>query len=535
MQSTQLRTLRKEFWETKAPDDRKHAWSTPASLIVNSSEDATTMFNTAGMQPLVPYLMGKPHPTGAKRVYNIQWCIRTVDIEEVGDMHHLTYFEMMGNWSLGDYFKKEAVAWSREFLTKWIKLDPEMMSVTVFEWDNDAPRDEETANLWKELWVSNHRITYLWKSDNRRWPAWESGPCGPDTEIFYWVWEGTPPVDSNPWNDDEQWMEIRNNVFMAYYKDADGNFSELENKNVDTGMGFERLCMVLQHKDTPWVVLTEKSVYDTDIFQSLLKPLDLQKFSLQARRIIADHTRTAAMLMEEWLAPSNEWRGYVLRRIIRRMYFQWYQSNQDNVEIEHYLTWCISVLQTFYGKWFDDVAQRMLQEVTQFDKTIKNGKQMLESYIQKHSSLSTLPWAQAFKLYDTYWYPIDLTVEVAQQHGWTVDLEGYTHEVEEARKIARAWASKKFAKWVDRAAVVDGMPQTRFVWYDVLEAEGMNLLKDVTVEWQRVLIFDRTPMYAESWGQKWDSWVVTLDSGEKLQIIDVQKYGWVFLHMVENS
>lgn len=487
------------------------------------------------MQPLVPYLMGKEHPTGAKRVYNIQWCVRTVDIEEVGDASHLTYFEMMGNRSLGDYFKQESVAWSREFLTQHIKLDPTRLSVTVFEGDENAPRDDETAQLWRAQWVLEHRITFLDRHENRWGPAGATGPCGPDTEIFYRVGAWEPPVESNPWNDEDNRMEIWNNVFMAYYKDDHWNYTELENKNVDTGMGFERLCMVLQNKDIPNIVLREKSVYDTDIFQSLLEPLDSEKFSLSARRIIADHTRTAAMLIQEWLSPSNEWRGYVLRRIIRRMYFQWYQSDEINTRIWKYLNHTLSWLKKFYTQSFEGVEESIIAEVTQFDKTIKNGKQMLESYIQDHLNLKILPWEEAFKLYDTYGYPVDLTIEVAQSHGRTLDMDGYERAFESAKKTARAWSSKKFAKGVDWASVVEGMPQTEFVWYDRLEDDSMSLLKDETIAWQRVLIFDRTPMYAESGGQKGDRGVVELASGEEVQICDVQKYGGVSLHMVGSN
>lgn len=533
MQSNQLRTLRKQFRETKAPADRKHARANPASLIVNSSEDATTMFNTAGMQPLVPYLMGKPHPTGAKRVYNIQWCVRTVDIEEVGDSSHLTYFEMMGNRSLGDYFKKESVAWSRELLTSpsYLGLDTSKLSVTVFEGDENAPRDDETADLWRTQWLPEHRITFLDKHENRRWPAGATWPCGPDTEIFYRVGAGDPPLDSNPWNDDEQRMEIWNNVFMAYYKDDEWNYTELENKNVDTGMGFERLCMVLQNKDIPEVVLSEKSVYDTDIFQALLAPLD-SKLSLEAKRIIADHGRTAFMLMDEWLSPSNEWRGYVLRRMIRRLYFQRYAAGIAKESIKSYFLIIEKELKSFYWRAFDGIVDALVTEVEQFDRTIHNGQKRLEWYIADHTDSKVLPGDEAFKLHDTYGYPIDLTSEVVQSHGWTVDMDWYEKASEAAKVLARAWSSKKFAKWTDRASVVDGMPQTEFVWYENLEAEGMKLLKDIDVDGRRVLIFDRTPMYAESWGQRGDRGVVTLDSGEDVTISDVQKYGGVFLHMV---
>jgi len=208
MDSVQLRKMWKEFWESK-----DHQMSTPASLIVNNADDPTTMFNTAGMQPLVPYLMGKDHPTGSKRVYNIQWCVRTVDIDEVGDIHHLTYFEMMGNRSLGDYFKQESINWSWEFLTDVLQLDPAMMCATIFAWDDDAPLDTEARDIWL-CYLPEHRITPLDKTENRRGPAWSTGPCGPDSEIFYRVGTGTPPTDSHPGNDEHNWLEIWNNVFM---------------------------------------------------------------------------------------------------------------------------------------------------------------------------------------------------------------------------------------------------------------------------------------------------------------------------------
>jgi len=296
MKSTDVRTLWNKFRTSKT-----HAWSDPASLIVNNADDPTTMFNTAWMQPLVPYLMGKEHPTGSKRVYNIQWCVRTIDIDDVGDRSHLTYFEMMWNWSLWDYFKKESIAWSREFLTQQLKLDPKKLCVTVFEWDENAPRDEESAQLRREQWVPDDKIAYLNKKENRRWPAGATWPCWPDTEIFYWVGEWDfPPEWNNTWNDEDNRMEIWNNVFMAYYKDESWNYSDLPNPNVDTWMWFERICLVLQH--AAWVITTplkEASVYDTDIFVPVMKLLEWNA-PIESKRIIADHARTAAKLIQWW-------------------------------------------------------------------------------------------------------------------------------------------------------------------------------------------------------------------------------------------
>jgi len=534
MLSTDIRKIWTEFWETKASAERVHARASPASLIVNNADDPTTMFNTAGMQPLVPYLMGKEHPTGSKRVYNIQWCVRTIDIDEVGDRTHLTYFEMMGNWSLWDYFKKESIAWSWEFLTKQLKLDPEMLSVTVFEGDKDAPKDEESATLWKEQGVEDHRITYLGKSYNRWGPAWATWPCGPDTEIFYWIGDSEkPPVDSNPGNDDDNWLEIRNNVFMAYYKDDKGEFTELAAKNVDTGMWFERITTVVQHAN--WVLnvpLKEASIYDTDVFQGMIALLESIK-TIEAKRIIADHMRTSLQLVQEWLVPSNEGRGYVLRRIIRRMYFQWFKNGGT-----WSFDWLISQSKDFFntkydGKFTNQTQSIIADETKQFAKTIKNGQKMVEELISEKNEWFVLSWPDAFKLYDTYWFPLELTQEIVNDHAWTVDLDWYATALKDAQDRSRQWGQKKFDKGTDWAAVIDWVPLTEFVGYDDLEAEGCAVLKDVEVEGRRVVIFDKTPFYAEWWGQKGDYGTWETDSGEVLKIVDVQKYGDVWLHFVE--
>jgi alanyl-tRNA synthetase len=243
-----------DFMETKG-----HYITESAPLIPEN--DASVLFNVAGMQPMVPYLLGEVHPKG-KRIANSQKCVRTNDIEEVGDDTHLTFFEMLGNWSLGDFFKEESIAWSYEFLTssEWLALDPKYIAVTVFEGDQDAPRDEEAADIWKKVGMPEQRISYLDKAENW-WAAGDTGPCGPDSEIFYWVGEGEPTAQSNVAHDEDNWMEIWNNVFMEYIRDAEGNLSALPNKNIDTGMGLERITATLNGV---------KSVYETDAFSDVL-------------------------------------------------------------------------------------------------------------------------------------------------------------------------------------------------------------------------------------------------------------------------
>ena len=536
MKSTEVRKIWRDFWENKAPAERKHGWATAASLIVNQADDPTTMFNTAGMQPLVPYLMGKPHPKGT-RVYNIQWCVRTIDIEEVGDYNHLTFFEMMGNWSLGDYFKKESIAWSWEFLTDWLKLDPKKISVTVFEWDDDAPRDDESVQLWLEQGVPEDKIGYLGKGDNRWGPAGATGPCGPDTEIFYRVGEESeyPPEWSNAATDEDNWLEIWNNVFMAYYKDDQGNFSLLEKQNVDTGMGFERICMVLQWDAgmLPVERFSEASLYDTDLFQPIMKLLDSVSDDIRRKRIMADHIRSGFWLVQQGLVPSNEGRGYVLRRLIRRAYFQAYMSGMTDVtQMESLLEGIMKELNLIYDGYFDQGTLTIIyEEMQQFAQTITHGKRVFDDILAK-SDGPLIAGQDVFTLYDTYGFPVELTQELAEENDKDVDMQGFEQAMQTAQDRSRQWAAKKFHKDIDWAAIIDGLPPTEFVGYDALQAEWAKLLKDVDVQGQRVLVFDKTPMYAEWGGQTGDSGQVELDGGETVQIVDVQKYGGVFLHLV---
>jgi len=498
---------------------KKHQHLPEASLIADKS--STAMFNLAGMQQLIPYFSGKRHPLG-NRLFNIQKCVRTVDVDEVGDATHLTMFEMMGNRSLGDYFKKKSIQRSRDFLTskEWLELDPNKLAVTIFQWDENAPRDDESAWYRKEAGVQ--KISYLWADDNRRSPG-PIGPCGPDTEIFYRIGEwDLPPADSDVSSDPDNWMEIRNNVFMQYYRDEEWNLTKLSAQSVDTGMGFERMAMVLQNKTSP---------YDTDIFQQAIHSVEKVlgiSYSNHTKhiRIITDHCRTSLSLIAENIQPSNEGRWYVLRMLIRRMYYNIVLLN-DTVDI-----WALAEQLTSFFGFTENNKTILLKEISQFQKTLKNGQKEFEKILQSTTD-KVIAGKDIFKLYDTFGFPRELTKELAQERWLTIDEAWFYKALEEQKNRSRQATKGKFSIDIDRSNYTQDIPETFFVGYDKLEQEGSLLLKDFTVKDQRVLIFDRTPFYAEWWWQTGDRGVVMLNPWEELQIIDVKNYEWVFLHFVE--
>lgn len=426
--SQEIRQKWQEFWLSKA-----HAHLPEASLIAD--KESTALFNVAGMQPLIPYLAGKPHPLG-NQLFNIQKCVRTVDIDEVGDNSHLTFFEMMGNWSLGAYFKKEAVQWSYEFLVEQLGFDPRKLAVTVFEGNEDAPRDDFTAEVWKSVGMPEERISYLSAKDNR-WSPGPVGPCGSDTEIFYRVGESEfPPVGSNVATDEDSWLEIWNNVFMEFYRDEKGILTKLAQHNVDTGMGLERMCKVLQNK---------VSVYETDLFAPFLTMLESfsgLKYTDHERkfRIIADHMRTAFMLINDGLTPSNVGAGYVLRMIIRRAYYNLYLLKKlSKTELENFIA---QAFEAFKGlRDFDQVmiTKVLLHEIAQFEKTIANGTKILTELLEKlaQSGEKTLSGDQIFMLYDTYGFPLEITKEIAADAGIALDITGYEKALEAAKEKSR--------------------------------------------------------------------------------------------------
>jgi alanyl-tRNA synthetase len=436
MQAKEIRQKYLEFFKEKG-----HAILPSAPVIPEN--DPTVLFTTAGMHPLVPFLLGQPHPLG-KRLANAQKCVRTDDIDEVGDETHLTFFEMLGNWSLGDYFKKEAIEWSFEFLTskKWLGIPVEKLAVSVFKGDADAPQDSEAASHWKRLGVPEYRIVYLPKKNNWWGPAGQSGPCGPDTEMFYWAGEGKPTKDSNPGNDEKNWVEIWNDVFMQYSKTMEGKFEPLKQKNVDTGMGLERVAAVMQGV---------KSIYETDLFTPILEkiatltsiPYSEKKDSY---RIIADHLRAATFMAADGVLPSNVDQGYVMRRLIRRAI-----RHGKALNINEDFTAVISKkVVHIFSEAYPELAQHEVKileafraEEERFRKTLGHGLQEFEKLVQTLAG-GKINGIDAFHLYDTYGFPIEMTVELAKEKNLAVDKAGFEAAFKEHQDKSRAGAEQKF-------------------------------------------------------------------------------------------
>ncbi len=524
----ELRIKRNDFRFSK-----QHKYLPEASLI--GWKESTAMFNIAWMQQLIPYLSGKKHPLGT-RLFNIQKCIRTVDIDEVGDASHQTFFEMMWNRSLWDYFKKDAIDWSREFLVDVLWFDPDKLAATVFEWDEGAPRDDQSA-WYRKKYLPANRIAYL-PAKNNRWSPWPVWPCGPDTEIFYRVGsDPLPPQDSNPWNDEDNRLEVWNNVFMEYYRDETGKLSKLENQNVDTWMWFERMCKVLQSKD---------SAYETDVFDYIISHIEKSlkiKYKTNERRvrIMADHLRTSFFMIKDGINPSNEGRGYVLRRLIRRMYYNLISLQKiSQSDLQNFFTNIYGSIASNFDLQIDvqSIVDTIQKECIQFQKTIDNWQKMLNEILEKNSKTNLIDWKDAFKLYDTYGFPLELTREIAQENWFQIDEDWFTKEMETQQERSRKWSKNKFTIDVDRSKYLTWLPATKFIGYDITShCEEWNdtaiLLKDFDVNRQRIVVFDQTPFYAESWWQTGDVWKIILDSWEILEVVSVKKYEWIFLHFVK--
>lgn len=543
--SSDIRNLRHEFRASK-----QHRHVATVSLIADKT--STAMFTVAGMQPLIPYLTGQKHPLG-QRLHNIQHCVRTNDIEQVGDNSHHTMFFMMGNWSLGDYFKKDAVRRSWEFLTDHLHLDPKKIAVTVYEGDDTVKADQETADYWKEQGLSSDKISFLWADDNRRSPG-SVGPCGPCTEMYYWVGETEyPGINDNVKNDDSKWLEIRNNVFMEFYRDERGVISKLEKQNVDTGMGLERITKVLQNKLSPYetdlfVPVIEKLEYATKKkychFDSISTPTTQQLKEASSMRIIADHMRCAVFLMAEWLMPSNEGRWYVLRRIVRRMYFHLSELLDEHHQFTDSISICTDLINSIIAQyqqrypslnWKNTIVLHTLeQELAQFAKTIKQWQKILHKMIDELDWTTMLGGKDIFMLYDTFWFPLELTEELCHNKWLTLDLTGFEKELELAKARSRA-NTLQWHKGTDRSVYVTGVEPTVFVWYDSLHIEDPKVLKTIEFEDHDVIIFDQTPCYATMGGQINDTWIRTDDHNNQREIFDVQNYNGVFLHFVKKQ
>ena len=421
MKAQEIRDKYLEFFKKK-----RHEVIPSASLV--PANDPTVLFTTAGMHPLVPFLMGEIHPKGV-RLVSYQKCLRTDDIDEVGDETHNTFFEMLGNWSLGDYWKKEAIEWSYEFLTdkNWLGLNPSHLAVSVFTGDADAPRDHESAEIWMSLGFAGERIAYLPKKDNWWGPPGVTGPCGPDTEMFYWVGQAEPPVQFDP--SDKFWVEIWNNVFMQYNKTINGKFEPLKQKNVDTGMGLERISAVMENKN---------NVYGTSLFTSIIEKIKSFEKSenFKAERIIADHLRASTFLLADGVTPSNKDRGYVLRRLIRRAV-----TYGKKLGIEHEFTPEITAVVVHeFGEVYPELKAHQERIVDEMEKEEKKFRKTLETGLKILESREKIFGKEAFDLFQTYGFPFELTKEL----GKIQDSSEFEKEFKKHQELSRTASAGQF-------------------------------------------------------------------------------------------
>lgn len=444
MTVNELRSKYIAFFKSK-----DHVEISGKSLIPNN--DPTVLFTTAGMQPLVPYLAGENHPSGT-RLTDYQKCVRTGDIDSVGDAAHLTFFEMLGNWSLGAYFKKESIGFSYEFLTdkKWLGIDPERLSVTVFAGEDGIPRDEEAAAIWESHGIPRERIHFLPREDNWWGPAGATGPCGPDTEIFFDTGKPACGPDCRPGCHCGKYVEIWNNVFMQYNKDKDGNFIPLSRKCVDTGMGVERTVAMLNGQE---------SVYDTDVFVPIIgcieelsgKKYHESKDVETSMRIIADHARTATFILgdPQAVTPARTGAGYILRRIIRRAVRHGRKLGLEGSFLAKPAEIIINEYKDAYpelAEHKDFIVDQLSQEEAKFLKTLKQGEAefaKLLPNLQKNPR-KVIPGRVAFRLYDTFGFPIELTEELGAENGMTVDVEGFKAEEKKHQEESRSLSAGAF-------------------------------------------------------------------------------------------
>jgi len=413
----------------------------PSASLIPSETDPTVLFTTAGMHPLVPYLLGEGHP-GGKRVANVQKCIRTVDIDKVGDESHLTFFEMLGNWSFGDYFKKEAIEWSHEFLTsqKWMGINPERLTITVFSGDPSinsgrVPRDEESAKIWQTLGIPKERIFYKGKEENWWGPAGAAGPCGPDTEMFI---NGT---------------EIWNDVFMEYNKTVKGEYEPLKQKNVDTGMGLERIATVMQGKS---------NVYETDLFAPIVAKIKAQisnlkpsSQNLKSIRIIADHLKASVFIIADGVIPSNTGQGYVLRRLLRRARYYYDSIGAENKALGFLVESVVLIYRDTYPELIKKqnyIDEIITSEEMTFTAHLGFGKKLLNKIIAKEKRISA---EDAFLLYSTYGFPFELILDIAKENNIEVDIDGFNK-----KKIAHQELSRTASAGMFKGGLADASEQT---------------------------------------------------------------------------
>ena len=410
----------------------------PSAPVVPEN-DPSVLFNTAGMQPLIPYLMGQPHPYGT-RLCDYQKCIRTNDLDNIGDSYHHTFFEMLGNWSLGDYFKEEAISWSFEFLTKYLNIPKERLAVTVFKGNDLIPFDEVSYNKWINLGIPKERIA-MTEEDNF-WIAGETGPCGADSEMFYFRSDDEIPEKFDP--EDDRWVEIWNDVFMQYEKHADGTISELPKKNVDTGMGVERTTAILEGK---------RDNYESSIWMPVISLIEQisglsYRGNEKSMRIIADHMRTAVFILADraGIKPSNTDQGYILRRLIRRAI-----RHAKNLNIDINSDWderIASLIMDMYDKYYVElkdnrqvVIDGLKNEKIKFNRTLEKGLREFDKVTKDGNDIDGVT---AFHLFDTYGFPLELTEELAREKGLKVDVEGYNQKFKEHQELSRTASAGKF-------------------------------------------------------------------------------------------
>ena len=420
---------------------KRHGHAVIPSAPLIPENDPSVLFTTAGMQPLVPYLLGEKHPEGT-RLTDFQKCLRTNDIDEVGDNRHLTYFEMLGNWSLGDYFKEESIAMSFEFLTKELGIPVEKLSVTCFAGDKDCQRDEVTASCWKKAGIPEDRIYYFGKDDNW-WIAGEEGPCGPDTEMFYDTGKPKCSENCNPSCGCGKYVEIWNNVFMEFFKTKDGKYTKLKQHNVDTGLGLERMAMLLQGKETP---------FDTELFTPVmdkLQELAGENDSIESRRIVSEHLRSSMMIIQDGGLPSNVDRGYILRRLIRRMVRHLRKLQINLNELDELIDLNIDTLKEMYPELHqnsDKIKSVIIEEKDKFEKTLERGEREFNKIVNrmKNDGKDTISGQDLFTLYETYGFPPEVTQDLAREAGLKVDTTEFDKLFKEHQEKSRMGSEQKF-------------------------------------------------------------------------------------------
>ena len=432
-----------DFFKSKNHKEVKNS-----SLIPEN--DPTVLFTTAGMHPLVPYLLGQPNPQG-KRLVNVQRCIRTQDIEEVGDEVHHTFFEMLGNWSLGDYFKKEAIEFSFEFLTKTLKIPIEKLAITCFKGDKDAPKDKEAAKTWELLGIKKERIAFLPKKDNWWGPAGKSGPCGPDTEMFYWKSKKPAPKIFD--TEDKNWVEIWNDVLMQYNKDIKGNYNSAKQKNIDTGMGVERTVTILSGLEDNYL---------SDSFLPIIKQIEKiskkqygeNKQETKAMRIIADHIKASVFILADGIVPSNLEQGYVLRRLIRRALRHLRLLNVDLLKIDSTVEIAKPIIEIYKDYKLNKklIFNELKKEEDRFQKTLDRGLKEFE----KMSKDKIIDRKESFLLYQSYGFPIEMIQELADEKNIKIDLQGFEKEFNKHKSLSKTATEGKF-----KSGLGDNSEQTK--------------------------------------------------------------------------